>query len=223
MAAWQSWQQGRAAHAETLEKLLSAHRIHGFHYLALSLIALHKGEGPWTDADSPRGPGRGARILCHGPSAQRAAVGRLLPAAVAGGPRPELGRSLPHGTIPGWKTLRRPTAATRPILPLRRIRPNAMSRPNVSSPSRSSKRRPAAMRQKRKSCSKRALPSRSLLPKMIAVPDRRTIATSTTATESCVCAGIEGPRNFGDVFAPEGPVKIAQRFIAGAGFPQAFI
>ena len=48
--AWQSWQQGRAAMAETLEKLLSAHRIHGFHYLALSLIALHKGEGPWTDA-----------------------------------------------------------------------------------------------------------------------------------------------------------------------------
>ena len=47
---WQSWQQGRAANAETLEKLLSAHRIHGFHYLALSLIALHKGEGEWTDA-----------------------------------------------------------------------------------------------------------------------------------------------------------------------------
>jgi hypothetical protein len=47
--AWKSWQQGRAAHAETLEKLLSAHRIHGFHYLALSLIALHKGDGPWTD------------------------------------------------------------------------------------------------------------------------------------------------------------------------------
>ena len=36
--------------AETLEKLLSAHRIHGFHYLALGLIALHKGDGPWTDA-----------------------------------------------------------------------------------------------------------------------------------------------------------------------------
>ncbi len=48
--SWQSWQQGRAANAETLEKLLSAHRIHGFHYLALSLIALHKGDGPWTDA-----------------------------------------------------------------------------------------------------------------------------------------------------------------------------
>ncbi|MEI8375492.1 MAG: hypothetical protein WCJ35_21945 [Planctomycetota bacterium] len=47
--SWQSWQQGRAANAETLEKLLTAHRIHGFHYLALSLIALHKGEGPWTD------------------------------------------------------------------------------------------------------------------------------------------------------------------------------
>ncbi|MGO9109697.1 MAG: hypothetical protein ACLP9L_10725 [Thermoguttaceae bacterium] len=48
--AWQSWQQGRAANAATVEKLVSAHRIHGFHYLALSLIALHKGEGPWTDA-----------------------------------------------------------------------------------------------------------------------------------------------------------------------------
>ena len=48
--AWQSWQQGRGATAETLEKLLSAQRIHGFHYLALSLIAMHKGEGPWTDA-----------------------------------------------------------------------------------------------------------------------------------------------------------------------------
>ena len=48
--AWQSWQQGRAATAETLDKLLSAHRIHGFHYLALSLIALHKGDGEWTDA-----------------------------------------------------------------------------------------------------------------------------------------------------------------------------
>lgn len=48
--SWQSWQQGCAANAETLEKLLSAHRIHGFHYLALSLIALHKGDGPWTDA-----------------------------------------------------------------------------------------------------------------------------------------------------------------------------
>ena len=48
--SWQSWQQGRAASAQTLEKLLSAHRIHGFHYLALGLIALHKGEGPWTDA-----------------------------------------------------------------------------------------------------------------------------------------------------------------------------
>jgi hypothetical protein len=48
--AWQSWQQGRAATAETLEKLLSAHRIHGFHYLALSLIALARGDGPWTDA-----------------------------------------------------------------------------------------------------------------------------------------------------------------------------
>lgn len=48
--AWQSWQEGRAADAETLERLLSAHRIHGFHYLALSLIALHKGEGPWTEA-----------------------------------------------------------------------------------------------------------------------------------------------------------------------------
>ena len=48
--AWQSWQQGRAATAETLDQLLSAHRIHGFHYLALSLIALAKGEGPWTDA-----------------------------------------------------------------------------------------------------------------------------------------------------------------------------
>ena len=48
--AWQSWEQGRAATPETLEKLLAAHRIHGFHYLALSLVALHKGEGPWTDA-----------------------------------------------------------------------------------------------------------------------------------------------------------------------------
>ena len=48
--SWPSWQQGRAASAETLEKLLTAHRIHGFHYLALSLIALHKGEGPWIDA-----------------------------------------------------------------------------------------------------------------------------------------------------------------------------
>jgi hypothetical protein len=47
---WQSWQQGRVANAESLETLLSAHRIHGFHYLALSLIAIHKGEGPWTDA-----------------------------------------------------------------------------------------------------------------------------------------------------------------------------
>jgi hypothetical protein len=47
---WQSWQQGRAASAETLEKLLSAQRIHGFHYLALSLIALNQGEGPSTDA-----------------------------------------------------------------------------------------------------------------------------------------------------------------------------
>ncbi len=33
-----------------LEKLLAAQRIHGFHYLALSLIALAKGDGPWTDA-----------------------------------------------------------------------------------------------------------------------------------------------------------------------------
>ena len=48
--AWQSWEQGRAATPETLEKLLSAHRIHGFHYLALSLIAMHKGDGPWTEA-----------------------------------------------------------------------------------------------------------------------------------------------------------------------------
>jgi hypothetical protein len=48
--AWKSWQQGRAANAETLEKLLTAQRIHGFHYLALSLIAMHQGEGPWTDA-----------------------------------------------------------------------------------------------------------------------------------------------------------------------------
>jgi hypothetical protein len=47
--AWQSWQQGRAAQPEVLEKLLVAHRIHGFHYLALSLIALAKGDGPWTD------------------------------------------------------------------------------------------------------------------------------------------------------------------------------
>ena len=35
---------------EVLEKLLAAHRIHGFHYLALSLIALAKGDGTWTDA-----------------------------------------------------------------------------------------------------------------------------------------------------------------------------
>jgi hypothetical protein len=47
---WQSWQQGRAATPETLEKLLAAHRIHGFHYLALGLVSLHKGDGPWTDA-----------------------------------------------------------------------------------------------------------------------------------------------------------------------------
>jgi hypothetical protein len=47
--AWQGWQQGRMAKAEGIEKLLRAHRIHGFHYLALGLIALHKGEGPWTD------------------------------------------------------------------------------------------------------------------------------------------------------------------------------
>ncbi len=52
--AWQSWQQGRAARAEALENLLSAHRIHGFHYLALGLIALNKGEGPWTDATRRR-------------------------------------------------------------------------------------------------------------------------------------------------------------------------
>jgi len=49
--SWQSWQQGRAANAETLENLLTAHRLHGFHYLALSLIALHKGDGPWTDVN----------------------------------------------------------------------------------------------------------------------------------------------------------------------------
>jgi hypothetical protein len=48
--AWPSWQQGRTASAETLEKVLSAERIHGFHYLALGLIALHKGDGPWTEA-----------------------------------------------------------------------------------------------------------------------------------------------------------------------------
>jgi hypothetical protein len=48
--AWQSWQQGRAAQPEILEKLLAAQRIHGFHYLALGLIALAKGDGPWTDA-----------------------------------------------------------------------------------------------------------------------------------------------------------------------------
>jgi hypothetical protein len=48
--AWQSWQQGRAAQPDVLEKLLAAHRIHGFHYLALSLIALAKGDGEWTDA-----------------------------------------------------------------------------------------------------------------------------------------------------------------------------
>jgi len=48
--AWQSWQQGRAANAETLENLLTTHRIHGFHYLALSLIALHRSDVPWTDA-----------------------------------------------------------------------------------------------------------------------------------------------------------------------------
>jgi hypothetical protein len=48
--AWQSWQQGRAAQPDVLEKLLAAHRIHGFHYLALGLIALAKGDGPWTDA-----------------------------------------------------------------------------------------------------------------------------------------------------------------------------
>jgi hypothetical protein len=47
--AWQSWQQGRSADADTLDKLLAAHRIHGFHYFALSLIALHKGEGSWTE------------------------------------------------------------------------------------------------------------------------------------------------------------------------------
>ncbi len=48
--AWQSWQQGRAAGPETLERLLAAHRLHGFHYLALSLIALHKGEAEWTES-----------------------------------------------------------------------------------------------------------------------------------------------------------------------------
>ena len=48
--AWQSWQQGRAAQLDVLEKLLAAQRVHGFHYLALSLIALAKGDGPWTDA-----------------------------------------------------------------------------------------------------------------------------------------------------------------------------
>jgi hypothetical protein len=48
--AWQSWQQGRSAQPEVLEKLLAAQRVHGFHYLALSLIALAKGDGPWTDA-----------------------------------------------------------------------------------------------------------------------------------------------------------------------------
>jgi hypothetical protein len=48
--AWPSWQQGRTANAETLEKILSTQRIHGFHYLALGLIAIHKGEGAWTDA-----------------------------------------------------------------------------------------------------------------------------------------------------------------------------
>jgi len=48
--AWQSWQQGRAAQPDILEKLLAAHRIHGFHYLALGLIALAKGDGQWTDA-----------------------------------------------------------------------------------------------------------------------------------------------------------------------------
>jgi hypothetical protein len=47
---WQSWQQGRAAEPETFERLLAAHRIHGFHYLALGLIALAKGEAAWTDA-----------------------------------------------------------------------------------------------------------------------------------------------------------------------------
>ena len=58
--AWQSWQQGRAATAETLDKLLSAHRIHGFHYLALSLIALAQGRRPVDRRRPPRGPGRGA-------------------------------------------------------------------------------------------------------------------------------------------------------------------
>jgi hypothetical protein len=48
--AWPSWSHGRAAAAETLQTLLSAHRIHGFHYLALGLISLHKGDGHWTDA-----------------------------------------------------------------------------------------------------------------------------------------------------------------------------
>jgi hypothetical protein len=48
--AWASWQQGRTTNAETLEAILSAQRIHGFHYLALGLVALHQGDSPWTDA-----------------------------------------------------------------------------------------------------------------------------------------------------------------------------
>ena len=91
--AWQSWQQGRAAHPETIERLLAAHRIHGFHYLALGLIALAKGEGPWTDASRRVALAEGAEVLRRRPSAQRAATGRLLPAAAAGCAGAELERS----------------------------------------------------------------------------------------------------------------------------------
>ncbi len=49
-AAWFSDKPSRTANVEALQTALASHRIHGFHYLALSMVALHKNDAPWTDA-----------------------------------------------------------------------------------------------------------------------------------------------------------------------------
>ena len=109
--AWQSWQQGRAAQPEILEKLLAAQRIHGFHYLALGLIALAQGRRP-VDRRLRRtalAEGRKFFATAHQRNVPQLETFFLPPLLEA------LGLTWAdrgHGTTPGWRIRPPPTATS---------------------------------------------------------------------------------------------------------------
>ena len=89
--SWPWWQQGRATNAESLEKVLSAGRIHGLHYLALSLIALHRGDGPWTDVARRAALSDARQFYATSHQRNVPSLDAFFPAS-PGGTRPELER-----------------------------------------------------------------------------------------------------------------------------------